>query len=249
MRPVWKGSISFGLVSIPIKLITAIESKSTGFRLLDRKDKTPIRYIRWNPKKERAVPWEDIVKGLEVSKNKYYVIDKEQLERIKPEKTDHIDIKEFVDAQQLDPIYFNSHYYVLPERKKEKTYFLFKEVLQQTAKVAIGRFVMREREYVCAIESYKKGMLLTTLNYGYEIREINKQEELKNPPKLEKKGMELAKQLMDKLYEEKFDVNKFKDTFEQELEKMLKKKGKKVTVKETKIKRENLVEALKASLK
>lgn len=122
MKPVWKGYITFGLVTIPIKLISAIESKTTGFRLLDKRDKTPVRYVRWNPKKERQVPWDEVVKGMEISKDEYIILEKEELDKLKPEKTDTIEVAEFVDAQQLDPIYFNKHYYALPEEKILQAY-------------------------------------------------------------------------------------------------------------------------------
>jgi len=256
MKAVWSGSISFGLVDIPVSLYSAVESQSLGFRLLCGKCKTPIKYQRYCPKCEKEVAWEDVVKGLEIGRGKYFVVDKETLKELRPEKTESIDLVEFVDAGQIDPIYFDSHYFAAPERKKEKAYFLFKEVLQTMNKVAVGTFVMKEKEHVCAISAYKKGLLLTTLNYAYEIRDINDIEVLKSAPKLKKEEEKLAKELISKLSEDEFDITQFKDTFAEELKKLLKKKAKgevvKVEEEDEAAKQakpeKNLVDALKASL-
>lgn len=253
MKSVWNGSISFGLVNIPIKLYSAVESQTLGFRILHKKCNTPLKYKRWCPKCKKEVEWENVVKGLEISKDNFFVLTKEKLEKLKPEKTNKIEIIKIIDAKQIDPIYFDHHYYVAPAKKKEKAYALFKEVLQSAAKVAIGKFVMRERQHICAIESYKKGLLLTTLNYAYEIRDINKIEQLKKAPKLKKEELKLAKQLINKLYEEEFDITEFKDTFAQELKKAIKKVAKGKKVKGIKVekpeKKKKLMEALKASIK
>ncbi len=254
MKAMWNGSISFGLVNIPIKLYSAVESKAFSFKMLDKKHHSPIHYKKWCEECGREVEWDEIVKGVEVSKDQYYVVSPEELDKIKPKKTDTIEIVQFVDAREIDPIYFSSHYYAGPAKEKEKTYFLFKEVLELTAKVAIGTFVMHEKEHVCAIEAYKGGLLLTNLNYAYEIRDISKIEELKEPPKLEKEEVELAKQLISKLEQQSLGIEKFKETFSEELRKILKKraKGEIVTIREearTVEKEKNLIEALKASLK
>ncbi len=252
MKDVWSGSIAFGLVNIPIRLYPAVKSHSQGFRLLEKETKSPIEYKRWCPSCGKEVAWKDVVKGLEIKKNEYLVLTKEELEKLRPQKTESIEIVEFVDWP-LDPIYLNNHYYVAPENTKEKAYFLFKEVLMLSAKAAIGRFVMREKEHVCAITSYKNGLILTTLNYSYEIRDMDEIQELKEPVKLKKEEVDLAKQIIDKLYNKRLDISKYKDTFAEELRKALKnrEKGVVVTVSESREapKESNLVEALKQSLK
>lgn len=138
-----------------------------------------------------------------------------------------------------------------PEKKKEKAFYLFREILQSTAKIALGRFVLREKEYTCMIGSYRKGMLLTTLNYTYEIRRMDEIPELGEEPNLTKEEMRLARQLTDKLYTKEYDMGKLKDSFSEKLKARLKKlrKGEKLTVKKgRKLKVKNLVEALKASI-
>lgn len=255
MKAIWKGSISFGLVDIPIRLYSAIETKGTHMKLLYKKDLSPIRYKRWSDKSKKEVPWEDIVKGVEIGEDEYVVLSQKELESIKPERSKAIDIVEFINKSQLEPIYFNSHYYLAPEKAKEKAFFLLKEILEQTEKVAIGQFAMHEKLHTCAIESYNEGLLLTTLNYGYEIRDISEIKELQPKPKLTKQELALAKQLIDKITVKQFDINVFKDTFHESLMKMVKKKesGEKViTIEEKekpKAKEKNLIASLKASLK
>lgn len=253
MRSMWNGSISFGLVNIPIKLYSAVEGKGVGFRMLDKKHHMPIHYKKWCEKCGKEVAWEDIVKGVEIAKNEFVILSKNEIDKIKPKGTDTVEILFFVDIQQIDPIYYSSHYFVGPAKEEERTYFLFREVLQMEAKMAIGKLVMREKEYICAIEAYQNGLLLTTLNYDYEIRDINTIPELQEPVKLRKEEVELAQQLIGKLYEPQFDISQFKDNYMEELKKLLKKrsKGEIVTVKEKekgKMVEKDLVEALKASL-
>ncbi|HYD03900.1 MAG TPA: Ku protein [Alphaproteobacteria bacterium] len=255
MKSIWKGSIAFGLVNIPIKLYSAIEQKAFKMRLLHKDKLSPIRYKKWCDECTEEVAQEDIVKGVEVSKGEYVVLDDEELKAIRPEKSSRIEVIEFIGSNQIEPIYFDSHYFAGPEKPKDKTYFLFKEALSQTAKIAIGKFVMREKEYLCAIESYKNGILVTTLNYGYEIRDINELEDLKERPKISNAELDLAKELIRKIEVDEFDVSKFKDTFQQEMQKIVKKKakGETITIEKTesvkRTKEENLIEALKASLK
>ncbi len=252
MRAIWSGSIAFGLVTIPIKLYSAVSSKSGHFRLLHSKHASPIRYKRVCEKCAKEVPWEEIEKGVEIGKNKYVPLSQEEIKKIKPEKTETIDIKEIVDLNQIDPLYFNSHYYVGPEDAKQKSFFLFKEVLQSTAKVAIGTFVLRDKEYVCAIESYREGMLLTTLNYADEIKSITEIEGLGEAPKISKEEFNLARELIDKITAKEFKIEKYEDTFSLELKKLLKKKDKEELIiekKPGKKKEKDLIAALRESLK
>jgi DNA end-binding protein Ku len=253
MKSIWNGSISFGLVNIPVKLYSAVESRAFSFKMLDKQSHSPIKYKRVSEKTGKEVPWAEIVKGVEISKGKFFVPTKEQIAAIKPEKSDTIDIVEFVDQDQIDPVYFNSHYYVGPSKEKEKTYFLFKEILQTTARTALGRFVMREKEYVCTIKAYKEGMLLTTLNYSYEVRDIKSVDNIESAPKIGPQELKLAAELLNKLYSEKFDMDQFKDTFAEEMEKIMAKAAKGEVIEAAKVtkkakKEDNLIAALKASL-
>jgi DNA end-binding protein Ku len=247
MKAVWSGSLAFGLVNVPVKLYSAINPKELGFRILCSDCNTPLRYKRWCPKCKKEVAWEKVVKGLEVSKGVIVPITKEKLEKLKPEKSDVADIIEFIDQHAIDPIYYNKHYYIAPAKEKEKAYFLLKEVMQAAAKGAVGKIVMREKEHACYIESYKSGMLLTTLNYSYEIRNISQIPELKIKPALKKEEEELAKELIKKYYKSKFDIKEFKDTFSEKLLGLV--KGKKLRAAPKVEKPKSLMQALKASVK
>jgi DNA end-binding protein Ku len=252
MKTIWQGTISFGLVSIPIKIFPAINHKSANFKLVHKKDNGKIRYKRFCEEDGQEVPWEDISKVLEISKGKYYTLSREELDKIKPEKTQSIEIREFVNLSHIDPIFFDAHYYLSPSKEKNKAFFLLKQVLQQTGKAAVGRFVMREKEYTAVISSYKSGLLLTTLNYQYEIRDINDIEELKQVPAINKEERELAEKLIQQLTREHLDMDKYKDTFGEQLKELIKKKEKGEPIAGKKIagkKEENLIIALKKSLK
>jgi DNA end-binding protein Ku len=251
MKTLWKGIISFGLVSIPISLYSAVEGKSVKFRLLHKKDNSPVKYKRFCEREGKELEWKDIVKGFEVSKGNYYIFQKEDLDMLKPEKTQSISIIEFIDREQMDPILFDSHYYVSPQIEKDKAFFLFKNVLQSTNKMAIGNFVMRDKEYTCAISPYKSGILLTTLNYPNEVRDINNLSELKSSVKLSDQEMKLAKTLIDQLYNPDFDMSRFKDTFKEQLLEVIEKKskGEVAGIKATFKPEKNLIKALKESLK
>jgi DNA end-binding protein Ku len=254
MKSLWKGSIAFGLVNIPIKLYSAIEQKPLKMRLLHKDKLSPIRYKKWCDACTQEVSQDEIVRGIEVAPDRYVVISDEELRSIRPEKSTWIEIVEFVHSHQIDPIFFNSHYYAGPERPKDKTYFLFRDVLRQTAKTAIGRFVMREKEHVCAIEAYGRALLLTTLNYDYEIRDIARLDGLTEEPATSQVEMDLARQLLSQITVDEFDITRFHDTFEEDLQQLVAKKARGETISVQKVEyhataEENLVEALKASLK
>ena len=254
MKSLWKGSIAFGLVNIPIKLYSAIEQKPLKMRLLHKDKLSPIRYKKWCDACTQEVSQDEIVRGIEVAPDRYVVISDEELRSIRPEKSTWIEIVEFVHSRQIDPIFFNAHYYAGPERPKDKTYFLFRDVLRQTAKTAIGRFVMREKEHVCAIEAYGRALLLTTLNYDYEIRDIARLDGLTEEPATSQVEMDLARQLLSQITVDEFDITRFHDTFEEDLQQLVAKKARGETISVQKVEyhataEENLVEALKASLK
>ncbi len=252
MKTVWKGGLSFGLVNIPVDLYSATKEHSLGFKLLHDKCHTPISYKRWCTHCKQEVSWQHIVKGLPLENGTYFILTQENLKKLKPEKTDTIDIVEFIDHDVLAPIYLDHHYYIIPHKINEKAFFLFTAALNKLGKIGIGRFVMRDKEYVCAIKPYGPGLLLSTLNYSYEIREFPKVTELKKP-KLEPKELQLAEQLINKLYTKKFSIDKFKDTFAERIKAALKlaQKGKKPkTIKPRARKKEtgSLMETLQASL-
>ncbi len=155
MKAIWKGSISFGLVNIPIKIYKATESKTLSFKTLD-KEGHPIEYKRWCPICNREVDWKEIKKGFKVSKDKYVILEKEDFEKVKLRTTRTLEIEEFVDAEQIDPILIEKSYYIVPEETGVKAYSLFVEALRVANKIAIGKVVIRNKEYLVVIRAYKK---------------------------------------------------------------------------------------------
>ena len=251
MRSVWNGSISFGLVSIPVKLYSAVSQRSIGFKLLCKNCMTPIRYERHCEGCEGPVDWSDTLKALDLGEGQYLPFTKEELDSIKPEKTDRIEIVEFVDGTEIEPLYYDKFYFCGPARKTERSYFLFKQVLEDSGQVAIGRFVMREREYVAAIQAHKTGLLLATLNYSYEVRNIEDIETLADPPELKKQEMELATKLVDQLRQDELNLEEFQDEFAARLQEMIDKKEKIIVPETEEVKtfdEDSLMEALQASL-
>ena len=245
--------LHFGLVSISVELFSAVQPHVIGFKMLHNVCNTPISNKRWCTHCDREVAWEEIVKGLKLPDGSYFLITPENLKKLKSEKTDTVDIIEFVDIAAVAPVYYDTHYYVAPQKETDKAFFLFSKALAKAGQAAIGQFVMRDKDYVCLIQPYQNGMLLTTLNYEYEIKHVAAFDELVAPGKVAPEELKLAEMLINKLYKKTFDMSKFKDTFAERLAAAIKaqKKGKVVEVEKKKPKgapQPSLMEALKASL-
>lgn len=238
MKAIWKGDLIFGKVEMPVKVYSAIESQSLGFRMLHGKCKAPLNYERICSKCKKKVLWEDVVKGMELADGSFFVITQEKLEKLKPERTDEITITEFVDPVLLLPIYFDAHYYLAPTKVTDKAYFLLIQAMEEQDKIAIGTFVMREKGYVVAIQPYEHGLLLSTLNYEYEIRPMSRIEQLSVAvsPRVTKKEEQLAEKLIKKMTKKKFDMSKYHDTFAEKLAEQIKRAaaGKKLIAKRAK---------------
>lgn len=251
MKAVWKGYLGFGLVNIPVALYSAIDKQKLSFNLLHAEDKGHIKYKRFCETCGNEINWDKIVKGLEIGKNEYYVISKNELEKFKPEGSKLIEIQEFIKDNEIDPIYHDKSYFIGPTPGGIRPYFLFKATLEKTRKSAIGKFVMRKNEYISEIRPYKKGLLLITLNYAHEVRDIERVPKLDEHPKLKQKEEELAIQLIEKFTSKSFEISKYKDTFTEEIKEAIREevKGEFITMKGKEIQEtENLMEALKASL-
>jgi len=253
MKQIWSGSISFSLVTIPVVLYSAVKEHILGFKLLCAKCKTPITYERFCPHCKKEISWQNIVKGLKLPDDSYFIITPEKLKALKPEKMDEITIKEFVPLETIDIIYFEHHYYLAPAKTGQSSFTLLCKALSETQKAAIAVFVMRDKEYICAISPYKNGLLLTTLNYAYEIvptKEVFEKVSSKKPAAAD---LKLAKQLITKRTVKEFDISPFKDTFAEKLKKAIKeskrkKPAKRITKKVSKATKESLTSSLKASL-
>jgi DNA end-binding protein Ku len=269
---IWTGSISFGLVNVPVRLYTTIDtSKDFSFNQLD-KEGHRIRYKKWCPVEEREVEYSEIKKGYEIAKDQYVVIETQDLEKIAVESTRTINIKEFIDEQELDPLFVEKSYYIAPDstdkrgRKKakvnpaptvqDKAYSLLVKVLHDMKKAAIGKVVLRgEKERLVAIRAYQRGLVLHTLHYLSEIKPleaITEISEAKVPP-IDEKERSLGQLLVENLTSKDFDISRYHDEYTDELEKLINAKAKgKVRVIRQVTKEpqqtQDLIAALKASL-
>jgi len=250
VRSIWSGAISFGLVNIPVKLNSAIDTEEKiDFDMLSKKDMAPIRYARIDTKTGKEVPWKDIVKGYEYAKGKYVVVEDEDFAKASPEKSKTIDIVQFVKEEEIDPIFYEKPYYVMPDKKANKAYQLLVRALEETGTVGLAEFMMRNRMHICALKAYDGVLLLDQMRYHEEIREAPEK------PKAEKvspKEVDLAVKLIHQLTE-KFDPTAFKDTYVAALKKIIKAKaaGKTIRVAEPQKATatvKDLMEVLKQSL-
>jgi DNA end-binding protein Ku len=261
-RAIWKGSISFGLVNIPIEVFSATQKEEyTSFnQLCDKGHK--IKYKKWCPVEEREVQWSEIKKGYEITKDTYVVLEKEDLEKIKLKTNNTIEVKEFIESDEFDPIFIEKNYYIGPDLGKKKTaagisskaYSLFVKILNETNKVAIGKVVLREKEHVIALRAYQRGLVMHQLKYLDEIRPMDEIGDLGNLQQVESKELSLGKTLVENLTTERFDLGQYSDSYAKELEKLIqaKAKGQKVIINEQEEEpREttDILDALKASLK
>ena len=250
-RAIWKGSISFGLVSIPIKLYTATQPRQITFHNVHLACGTKLESKRWCPKCQKEVPWQEVGKGYKIAKDKWVILKKEELEALQPTSLKTIEILQFVDISQIDPIFYEKAYYVVPDELGTKAYSLFVEALRLTNKAAIGKVVMRNKEYLVALRPYKNGLVMHILYYLNEIKDIEELTELKNLVVVSKEELELARALIAKLTKESFDASTFEDSYTKKLIELIKAKaeGKEVKVEEKVVeKAKSLLEALKASI-
>jgi DNA end-binding protein Ku len=249
MRAIWTGSIGFGLVNIPIKMYSAVEESTLDLDMLDKKDHANIRFKRVNENTGREVAWENIVRGYLLN-DKYVVLDKTDFEKASPEKTKHIEITQFVEETEIDSTYFESPYYLEPEKTGTRAYALLREALQKSGKAGVGLFVMHNREHVCIIKALDDVLVLNRIRFSQEIRSPKDL----NLPKTKSKPAELkmAVSLIDQLTQP-FDISSFKDEYTDKLMKIIraKSKGKKTPFKPMKVVHsttKDLMEQLKASL-
>ena len=221
-RAIWSGTISFGLVNIPVKLQSAVAQETLDFDMLSKKDMAPIRYARIDTKTGKEVAWKDIVKGFEYAKGKYVVVEDKDFEKASPEKSKSIDIIQFVKEEEIDTILFEKPYYIVPDKNSGKSYRLLIKALEETGSVGIAEFMLRNRMHVCAIKPYNDLLLLNQMRYQDEIKEMPKVE-VKNE-RVSPKEVQLAVKLVEHLTE-KFDPSAFKDTYINELKKIIKAKA------------------------
>ena len=169
VQGIWSGTISFSLVAIPVRLVTAVETGRVSFHLLHSKDYSPLARKMFCPREERMVPADEIIRGYEIAPDKYVLMTDEELESVSPERSRTIEIVEFTDRREIDPIYYDHPYYLVPAKGGEKAYQLLVEVMDRTNKAGLAKFVLAEREYLVAVISKEGALELITLHYSDDI--------------------------------------------------------------------------------
>ena len=253
-RALWKGSISFGLVTVPIGLVSAIEAREEfAFNLLHRKDGSRIVQKRFCKEEDVEVPWSDLVKGYQYAKDQYVVLTEEDFDKARVPATQMFEIRRFVPATEVEDLYFETPYYVQPEGKSAtKPYALLRDALAESGKIGIGTIVLRQREHLGALEPVGEALVLTTMRFAHEIRSPKQLDLPGIKHGYAEKEMKLALQLMDSLTDD-WDPKEFKDTYTEVLRQVIEAKveGKEVVAPEAS-KRErvtDLMEALEKSLR
>jgi DNA end-binding protein Ku len=224
-RPIWSGTISFGLVSIPVKLYNAVSKKNVSFNQLDSRTMSRIRLKKTSADDGSDVPDDVIVKGYEVSKGSYVVVDTDELEQFMPVPTRTIDLDEFVELNEIDPIFFDSPYYVAPD-KITKPYVLLARAMEESGKVAIGRFVMRNKQYTAAIRAVDGRLLLSTMVYGDEIVQPSAIDEFEtlDDVSLADREVAMAEALVDSLTGS-FEPERYHDTYREQVIDLIERKA------------------------
>jgi DNA end-binding protein Ku len=249
--PVWKGYLSFGLVTFPVRLLPAARAEHVRFHMLHKKDLSRVKEVWYCAQEDKPIERSEIVKGYETGKDQFVVIDEEELKSIEPSTASSMEILRFVRESDVDPIFFESSYYVSPDEKASRPHALFLQALNQTKYCAIAKVSMHGREHIALIRSSADGLVLHTLYYSDELHKSNQ-----STAPLEKKAssqeLDLAKTLIKHLAG-RFDPNEFHDTYREAVERLVdqKRKGQKITVAAASRKAPviDLMEALKMSLK
>lgn len=225
-RPIWSGSISFGLVNVPVKLFSAVSRKSVSFNQIDSRSGSRIRYKKVSAADESEVPSEAIVKGYELPSGQYVLVDDAELSALDPEATRTIDIEEFVDLADIDPIFYDAAYYVAPDKATTKPYALLAKAMEETGKVGIARFVMRSKQYLCAIRPKDGKLLLSTMVYADEVNDPAEVREFEAVEEVDLSDRELtmAKQLVESLAGE-FEPERFHDTHREKVLELIERKA------------------------
>jgi DNA end-binding protein Ku len=226
-RTFWRGTLSFGLVEIPVALRPAVSSDELSFTLLDRKDFSPVGYRRYNKKTGREVPWEQIVRGYEYEPDEYVVLTEEELKNAHPEQTQTIEILEFVEEREVDPVLFETPYYLEPQKRNSKGYILLHKALADTGRAGIARLVLRTRQRLAAVIPRGPVLALDLLRYSYEVREPSEVAPVKTkgPGSISKAEIQMAERLIEDMTV-KWDPEKYQDDYRESVMALVEKKVK-----------------------
>jgi len=252
MRSVWRGAISFGLIHIPVRLYAASRDRELKFRMLHKKDFSEIRYARICKEDGKEIPWEDIVKGYEYKEGDFVILSEEDFEKADLKKTKTIEVINFTEEDQIDPLYYEVPYYLEPEKGAANAYILLREALKKSKKVAVGNYVFRHHEHIGVIRPHENLLILNQLRYDDDLI---KPTDLNIPTResIPKNEISMALQFIDQLTKS-FHPKDYKDTYTHKIKELIKQKAKghKTHVKKEKVvkspKVQNIMSLLKASL-
>jgi DNA end-binding protein Ku len=249
-RSIWSGSITIGLVNVPVKLYSMIYDKGVTFHFLHKTDGQPLKYVKMCTKDDKIVPWNEVVRGYEVAKDEFVTFDKKELDAVKPESDRRIRINKFVDYFSVDPIYFDRTYALMPDKSKD-AYGLLLSALEKKNKAGAGRITLRTKEYPALLHTYKGALVLTTLRYAYDVVDPSGFEELGKLKEPEKVELDMAVKIVNELSGE-FDITEFEDTYMRKVEAMIsqKRKGEKIQVEKIpEVEAKGLMAALRETIK
>ena len=217
---IWSGSINFGLVTIPVKLLTAVRTNDLSFNMLHAKDEGRIKYERLCSVENKPVPWDEIVKGYEYEKGEYVILTDEDFKKVNPEATQSVDIMEFVELDKINPMFFDKPYYLEPTKQGRHAYALLREALARANKVAIARVVIRTKETIAAVKPDGDALVLELMHWADEIVEQSTLD-LPADVKLPEPEMKMAKMLIDSMSVDEFEPDKFTNRYHEELMAMI----------------------------
>lgn len=229
MRPIWNGMISFGLVNIPVGVFSATRSERLEFHLLHEKDMGRINNVRVCQVDGEEVPYEDLVKGYEYEKGEYVVLTDEDFEKAAAETSKSISITDFVDVEEIDPMFFETPYYLVPGKNADHAYVILRETLKQTQKAGIAKVAFREREHLAAVKPHGRALMLDIMHFPEEITPAGELELPAEKATVKDKEIKLAEQLVESMTA-KFDPKKYKDTYRERLEELIEQKLKGKTI-------------------
>ena len=223
MRPIWNGMISFGLVNIPVGVYSATRSERLAFHFLHEKDMGRINNVRVCQVCGKEVPYDDLVKGYEYEKGEYVALSEEDFEKAAVETSRNITITDFVALDEIDPMFFDTPYYLVPGKNADHAYLVLRETLKDTDKAGIGKVTFREREHLAAVKPHGRALMLDIMHFPDEITPPNQLELPAEKADIKEKELKLAEQLIESMTD-KFDPKKYKDTYREELEQVIEKK-------------------------
>lgn len=251
MRPLWKGSISFGLVNIPVRMFAATEKKAVKFRYLHNACHTPIEYKKKCPGCNKEIEWEEIVRGYEYDKDRFVIIDEEDLAHIPDKTTKTIDIVDFIDLSEVDPVFYDHSYYLAPGEAGEKAYNLLQEAMRETGKIAVARLTIRSKQSLAAIRTYNGILSIETMFYPDEVRNTEDLPAWNRDITIQENELMMARELIKKLTAP-FEPGKYTDEYRKALLEIIESKiaGEEITVAAQPDQGRviDLAEALKASI-